>query len=484
MLTGVSISFSGRVVPMSFVFGSGAFRDSEIFDSATCPPGRYIIEIARKLIQACPDTDVFVIGNPLLPLSAHQVAEWASSARSVPAIVTDKKKFPIIYIFSRKFFDDFERFLLLLSSVDALIDERLLGLLTEKIVTRIQTPALDIGEFPISTPTNWFQGDARQQMLKILAMAAIQTIERNPHWRGLPFAVYQPYHAGSLLFLNLAANQVDKNFFTKQIACWSYKDICRACPSPLDPVWLRLPWLPRDNSIGEVEYLARSLERLGQDVIDNHFIVFMRYSRIYSVPPFHLIDQMKFALGASIDAMGQTVHGQPPSVSAKADLPPRPLRLLFHLVGGWALKTYPEPLAATAITALKAMGCEITVIDRPDFARKLGVCSIVSNDTVRLTEAARNHHIFIGVDSFPHHFARHVLGWPTIGLFANTKPCNSDAKDARDYKALVGELPCNPCGGHDRCPVLGRNDCLNYVKPAQLIEKIVEMARSVYGFVL
>lgn len=482
MLAGLSILSSGRVEPLSFVFGSGAFRDNEIFDSANCPPSRYLVEIGRRLIQASPDTEVLVIGNPLLPLSPQQLTTWVGAVTSVPAIVNDARKFPLLYVIPRELFDSLERYLLLLSMIDAAVDEHLLQLLSGKGVTRINTPGLEIGNFPVSTRTNWFQGQARQQMLKVLTMAAIQTIERNPGWRTLPFATYQPYHAGSLLFLNLASRQVPESFFDKQILCWSYKDIYQACPGVLEPLWLRLPWLPRDNSVGELEYLARSLERLGQDVIDNHFIVFMRYSRIYSVPPFHLIDQLKFALGDSMTEECRTVHGQPPTSSARPDLPPRPLKLLFHLVGGWKLKSYRDDHAAAVFMALKSFGCEITVIDSPHLEKKAGVRSITSDDTTRLTAAVRDHHIFIGVDSFPHHFVRHVLGWPTIGLFANTKPCNSDAKDAPDYHAVVGRLPCNPCGAHDSCPILGRKDCSNFVDPSRLVEAVLNMAHDLYDF--
>ncbi len=482
MLAGLSIASSGRVERLSFVFGSGAFRDNEIFDSATCPPSRYLLEVGRRLIQAMPEAEVLVIGNPLLPLNPQQLADWLGAVSSVPALVTDARKFPLLYVLPRQLFDRFERFLLLLSTVDAALDGRLLHLLSGQEVKRIGTPGLEITHFPESTPTHWFQGEARQQMLKILSMAAVQTIERNPAWRTLPFATYQPYHAGSLLFLNLASRQMPESFFDKQIICWSYKDIYQACPGRLEPLWLRLPWLPRDNSVGELEYLARSLERLGQDVLDNHFIVFMRYSRIYSIPPFHLIDQMKFALGESMSEEGRTVHGQPPTCSARPDLPPRPLKLLFHLVGGWTLKTYRDDHAATVFAVLKSFGCEITVIDRPDLEKTLGVRSITSEDTSQLTAAAQDHHIFIGVDSFPHHFVRHVLGWPTIGLFANTKPCNSDARDAPDYRPLVGNLPCNPCGGHDKCPLLGREDCSNFVDPSRLITAILDMAHDLYGF--
>jgi hypothetical protein len=395
--------------------------------------------------------------------------------------VTDARKFPLLYVLPRGLFDQFERFLLLLSTVDAVADQRLLSLLTGSDVSRVRVDSMDISDFPQSTPTNWFQGEGRQRMLTILTMAAIQTVERTPEWKALPFATYQPYHAGSLLFLNLASRQVPTSFFDKQIVCWSYKDIYQAYPGRQAPLWLRLPWLPRDNSVGELEYLARSLERLGTDIIDNHFIVFMRYSRIYSASPFHLVDQLKFALGDSMSEQGRTVHGQQPLKSARPDLPPRPLKLLFHLAGGWKLKNYRDDHAAAAIMTLKSLGCDITVIDRPDLER-LGITSITSNNTQQLTTAAQLNHIFIGVDSFPHHFVRHVLGWPTIGLFANTKPCNSDAKEASDYRALVGHLPCNPCGGHDQCPLFGVSDCANFVNPPQLVSAILDMAHDLYGF--
>ncbi|MDR3441307.1 hypothetical protein [Telmatospirillum sp.] len=483
MLAGVAVAPSGRVERLSFTFGTGAFRENEIFDSANCPPSRYLVEVGRRLIAAVPDCETLVIGNPLLPLSVTEIADWLKMVTSAPAIVTDAKKFPLFYVLPRQLFDRFERFLLLLCTVDAVADERLLTLLAEQTVARVALPGLTIGKFPNATPTNWFQGEARQQMLKILCMCAINTIEHNPGWRTLPFATYQPYHAGSVLFLNLASQQVANGFFDEQIVCWSYRDIYRSCPGRLAPIWLRLPWLPRDNSVGELEYLVRSLERLGEEVLDNHFLVFMRYSRVYSVPPFHLIDQLKFALGDSMIDQARTIHSLAPTASERPILPARPLKLLFHLSGGWKLKSYKDSYTTAVFMALRSLGCEITVIDRPDL-QNLGVTSVTSDDTALLTATVRRHHIFIGVDSFPHHFVRHVLGWPSIGLFANTKPCNSDAKAAPDYRALAGSLPCNPCGANSQCPLLGREDCANFVEPARLVSAILDMAHDLYDFTL
>ena len=75
-----------------------------------------------------------------------------------------------------------------------------------------------------------------------------------------------------------------------------------------------------------------------------------------------------------------------------------------------------------------------------------------------------------------------MLGWPTVALFANTKPCNSDARERPDYRAVVGALPCNPCGAEQHCPILGGEECANFAQPHEVVAAILEMARAVYDF--
>jgi hypothetical protein len=484
MLAGIAIDAAGRQHPLTLSFTAGAFRADEIFDSANCPPSRYLIEVGRRLLEACPTAERLVIGNPLLPLTAAQLAGWMpqQAGGDAPFILSDRASFPLLYILPRRLFDEGERFLLLLSSCDGVIDRRLLSRFAGVEAERVGVSSFDIGEFPISTVTGWFMGRGRQEMLRILALQALETIDARPDWRGLPFAAYLPYHAGSLLLLTMAARQVAGGFFDKVVACASYRDIVETASSGLEPVWLRLPWLPRDNSVGELDYVIHAMKRLGPDVRQSHFFGFLRYSRLYDHTPFHLLDQMKFAVGHSMRRESDTVHGAAaPPVRARAALPPQPLRLLFHLAGGWKLKSYRADHAGAIFTALRALGCEISVVDQPALER-YGARSMASDSTALLTETVRAHHIFIGVDSFPHHFVRHVLGWPTIGLFANTKPCNSDAKQGDDYRALVGAVPCNPCGANGRCPVLGAEDCANFAPPEQVVSAILSMARAVYGF--
>ena len=483
MLAGIAIDAAGRQHPLTLSFTAGAFRASEMFDSANCPPARYLIETGRRLIEACPGAERLVIGNPLLPVTAEQLAGWLpAAAGETPVILSDRAGFPLLYSLPRLLFETQERFLLLLSSCDGVADRRLLSRLAGLEAERVPVPSFEIGDFPIASITGWFMGRGRQEMLRILTLQALETIEARPDdWRSLPFAAYLPYHAGSLLLLNLASRQVPGGFFDKVIACASYRDIVETSAGELEPIWLRLPWLPRDNSVGELDYLVHALKRLGPEVRHSHFFGFLRYSRLYDRTPFHLLDQMKFALGHPMRSQQDTVHGSQPLAQARAVMKPQPLRLLFHLAGGWKLKSYRTDHARVIFTALRAMDCEISVIDQPAL-EQFGAKSVASDSTALLTRTVEAHHIFIGVDSFPHHFVRHVLGWPTIGLFANTKPCNSDAKHGEDYQALVGALPCNPCGSNSSCPVLGGENCANFAQPEEVVSAILAMARTLYGF--
>ncbi len=482
MLTGLALASSGaRTAGFDFSFSKGALAPNEIFDSATSPPARYLVELGRRLVKAAPAADVLVIANPLLPLKAQQIADWIKDGIPCPAILSDEKDFPLLYILPRRLFEDSERFLLLLSTVDAGIDARLLeGVLGDKVTWR-RLPQIRIGSYPVSTATGWFQGSDRQKVLKVLAANAIKIIEGNPHWRDVPFAVYHPYHAGSIVFFAAASRDVSTPLFQRHIICSTYKDIVAVSDSRLEPIWLKLPWLPRDASVGEPQYFGAALDRLGEDVVASNFIVFMRYSRNTGYGPFHLIDHDRFSLGESLDRPEKIRQVQAPLVSAKCKLAAQPLKVLFHITGGLPIKNYPLDYAKVACRSLAGMGIEVSVIGRPDL-EPYGARSIEADETDLLSEAVSRHHIFVGLDSFPHHFVRNVMGWPTIGLFGTTTATNFGGGWNAHYRSLDVSLPCHPCGGERDCPVFGRKECSNYAKPQELIAAIVEMAQQVYGF--
>lgn len=480
MLSGLALS-AARSEGFDFTFSKGALSANEILDSSTSPPARYIVELGRRIGKVASAADILVIGNPLLPLKTAQLAEWLQGGVNCPGIISDARDFPLLYVLPRQIFEEMEKFLQLLSTVDANLDARLLQALLGREVTRTKLPQLRIGRYPVSTSTGWFQGSERQQVLKVLAANAIKIIKGNPGWRDLPFAVYHPYHAGSIVFYAVASRDVKTPLFQRHIICSTYKDIVAAAGSRLDPIWLKLTWLPRDASVGEPQYFSNALDRLGEAVVDNHFIVFNRYSRNTGASPFHRIDQDRFSLGESIDSPDKTLQTQPPLTVAKCDLPAQPLKVLFHITGGLPIKNYPSDYAKMAFRTLTALGAEVTVIGRPDLVSS-GVRSVDADETELLMEAVRQHHIFVGLDSFPHHFVRNIMGWPTIGLFGTTTAANFGGGWNLHYRSLDAALPCHPCGGEQECPVFGHKVCSNYAKPEELVATILEMAEHAYGY--
>jgi ADP-heptose:LPS heptosyltransferase len=194
-----------------------------------------------------------------------------------------------------------------------------------------------------------------------------------------------------------------------------------------------------------------------------------------------LVDHARFALGDSLSRFEETVHARPTVPDHRSDRPVAPLRVLFHLNGGWKLKTYPAQHMRTIIAVLRGLGVEATVIDRPDL-KDAGAQSVISEDSATLRRLVEEHHLFVGVDSFPHHFARLVMGWPTLGLFGNTKPCNSDALYGVSYRSSDQSLSCNRCGAYDTCPALGRQDCINYAPPERVVADILDLAGAIYGY--
>ncbi len=482
MLAGLAISPSlSRPQRFDFRFSQGAFRDDEIFDSALSVPGRFIAEIGRRLAKAVPRAELFVIGNPLLPLRAEQIEAWLGGAVVGPMVATDQAGFPIFYVLPHRLLAELERFLLLLSTQDGKADARLLaGLLGRPVEQRVLHLAA-VGEPPGRGPNGWLNGDHRLGALKLQCANAIKIVEGNPGWQQVPFANYYPMHAGDVLFMGVASRLASTSFFSKQVVCSAYMDIPTACGSRLESMRLRLPWIARDGSVSELTYFANALDKLGDEAKAANYFVFSRILRLYYRTPFHLVDHARFALGDRIDGFEQTVHAVPTVAEARCRQPLQPLRVLFHLNGGWGLKTYPADNMRIVIGALRGLGAEVTVIDRPDL-QEAGAQSVSSDDSATLRGLVERHHVFVGVDSFPHHFARLVMGWPTVGLFGNTKPCNSDARYGDGYRSSDLNLSCNRCSAYDVCPVLRRKDCVNYAPPARVVTDILDLARGVYGY--
>lgn len=482
MLAGLAVtSTSGRVEPFRFRFSTGTFGDDVIFESATSTPSRYLIEIGRRLRRAAPVADDFVIGNPLLPLSPPQLAEWAGHGSKSPSIVTDAGGFPILYVLPRRLFEEGERLLLPLSTVHSELDARLLSVLAGVEVSRKKVDIARLDAFPAMSANGWMNPDNRLRALKRQAENAIEIIEARADWRDLPFAAFHPYHAGDALFVGLASSQAAPLLYDQQIVCSAFKEVVEAANPRIRPVELSMEPMARDGSVSKYRYFVNALGTLGNGFTGSTYVIFARLLRMHHCTPFHLIDHAKFTLGDPMDALERTIYGQPPATATLCELPPKPLRILFHLNGGWPLKTYPLDRTRVLFQVLTGMGCELTVIDRPDL-EGAGVRSVPGGNLTVLKPLVEAHHLFVGVDSFPLHYARLVMGRPTIALFGSTKPCNHDAPYGRDYRAMVNHLPCNSCLAKTGCPMLGGGDCTNYAMPEAVVSEIVEMGYERYGF--
>ncbi len=482
MLAGLAVSsVCGRTTRYDFCFSRGAFRDNEIFESATSTPSRYLLEVGRRLCKAEPSADRLVIGNPLLPLTADRLAEWMGNGCAEPLVATNEAGFPIFYVLPRQVFAEAERLLLLLSTVDGALDARLLEFIAG---TRIEHRAVHLGRldaFPAMSANGWMNPDNRLRSLKKQGEVGLSIMEARADWRELPFVAFHPYHAGDALFFALASTQAAPLLFDKHLVCSAFKDVVVRCSPRTEPVDLPMAPMARDGSVSKYRYFVNALEGLGSDFTGSNYLIFSRLLRMHHFTPFHLIDHAKFTLGDPMERIDKTIYGQPAHPVSRCPLPTSPLRVLFHLNGGWPLKTYPEQETRVLFQVLKGLGWDITVIDRPDL-EPAGARSVPAGTAAGLTALIETHHLFVGVDSLPLHFAHLIMGRPTVALFGSTKPCNHDAPRADGYRALVNHLPCNSCLAKDGCPMLGGAECINYAKPRVVASELVELAFTHYGF--
>lgn len=462
-----------------FRFSQGRFAEDQILDSCMSMPGRYLLEVGRRALAAHPDADRLVIANPLLPLNAARLDQIvAATGLSGIGIVTDDGRFPVLYSLPRRLFEELPRFTLLLSAIDAKLDSRLLGLVLKTRVSRRRLP--DCHGLRPSRANGWLNSDARLYSGVLTCKEAIRAIETNPDWRNLPLAVHYPNHAGDVLFFCVASKRAEHSLYRKQVVCTCYRDIPGACGSRLETLPLHLPWIARDNTMSELDYFHHSLNKLGPEVMAENYVVFARLTRPYYLTPFHMVDHATFALGDPMDRYERTMHAWRDAPERRCELPIDQPRVLFHLNGGWPLKNLQPDVFRQVARTLIGLGWQVSIIDRPDL-EDCGAKSIDAVEADSLRRAVEDHHIYVGVDSFPHHFVRTVMGWPTIGLFATTKPCNSDAAYGEAYRTSCRNLPCSRCGGNDVCPVFLRGDCQNFVKADRVVTDILEMAAAVYG---
>lgn len=480
MLCGIAIT-NGQADAFDFVFSKGELSPNAIFDSATSPPGRYVLEIGRRTVKATTDCEAIVIGNPILPLAGATLADLVltGGALPVPAVICDEENFPIAYALPRDLFENGrDRFLNLLSATSA-FDIRFLELLTGKQVARIRTKLNAITTLPRVSPQGFVFGE-NLTAWKVQCANAISLMERRQDWDRLPLAAHHPNHAGDVLFFSLASRMTQSPDYGAHVVCSSYVDIFHDCGNRLKPIVLNMEPVSRDGRVSDAKYFLQSLPKISKEDLHNHFIVFSRFSKNYSSTPFNLIDHARFALGDPISSFEETLYRKTPPAINRCPHPTAPLRVLLQLSGGWPLKTYPEHNRRILIQALRKLGCHVTVLDLEDAARD-GASVERGGSTERLRTLLNDHHVFVSVDSFPLHFASQVVGHPTVALFGPSAPSNSDATRGVGYRLPLPSLPCYGCAG-PVCPLNGKDSCDNYPAPDAIVAATLELAEEIHAF--
>lgn len=485
MFAGIAIG-PGGIEHFDFVPSRGRFDDLTLFDCATASPARLVLEMGRRMLRLVPTAQVLVIGNPVLTIKAAVLANWATQAGGCPAVIGDQDVFPLGYVIPASVFHGgLERFLLLLSTFSASADAELLQRVTGQTVARAKTSVPPVAVSARLSSNGTLAADPFAPALAVQAVNAVRLMDRRADWRDLPLASYHPYHAGDVLFFSIAGRSCHTPLYQEQVVCRTYADIWRAGGSRLGLLVDEAPPLPRDDSVQEGAFYLACLDRLGPQVTSNRFIVYARYCRYYNLSPFHLIDHARFSLGDSIERTEDLFFSSDVPMR-RCEAPAKPLKVLFNPNGGWPLKGYRPPEVARIVLLLAACGAEVTVLEELDpslrpVVESCGGRFASAPDMARLTPLIQSHHVLVGSDSLPHHYAACVLGHPTIGLFGNTSPWNSCGPNLPHYRFLTGDLPCAPCGTPKICRLTDRQHCQNLPSPERLVAAVLDFAEEIYG---
>lgn len=456
-------------------------------DSAFSSPGRYIQEIFVRLVETRPPAikgGCFIF-NPYFALIRSSVLATVAALREFdlqtapPAIIVDADGCPLGYFLPADFDIADARYLSFLSTTDVSLDAQLLKLVCFSDVAVHTLPHLRLAR----TARNGFDEQGLPRVYAWITQQAIRLLVASQHPDAsvtkaerlkIPITAFMPHHAGDVLFFCLAFNLL--NAPCQRIAVNRvYADIVQAIAPRLLSVELDTPPLNRNaafaagKALRDDDYFQAIAEQLPTD----SFYIYCRPSRNYNTTEFHLLDHFGFALGHSPRSSLQLLLlGRSPTASFKsASRHKNAARILLHFDGGWPLKVYPQKQQTELIEMLLAQGYEMTVLAAAGYSHA-GVETVTFSNLQDFVELANSHDALIGMDSFPCHYCVHVLDMPTICLFANTKPVNSNAPLSARYTYMEKGLSCRPCYAIAKCPVYGGTSCKNFSDPASVVAQL------------
>jgi hypothetical protein len=477
----------------SFTVGSDTVDFWSIFDSAFATPSRYMQEIFLRLghLETKGNQTAKLVFNPLFDanrLIITTVLAIFEARASVPsmAIIADQDGLPAAYLFPAWLTAGDSRFLTLLSAVDAGTDAELCRLLFFCDVELIDVRHLFLKRLPHNSflyePNKhiyqWIAERAKAMARPLVELPPSEAIRRRD---AIPFTAFMPHHAGDVLFFAIAWNSVKtpiKRLAVNKIYCHIAADVAPelALFSIEKTPANRSDELRHGKVVQDNDYFLANCNDLPEDC----FYSYCRPSRDYNVTRLHLIDHFAFALGRHCFS-NEDLPSRACAVKLfRPDIPAEPLRILLHLGAGWPLKVYPRNSQERLIDLLYSKGYQITVLS--DSIYDHPKCHVTTfQDYSSFKELVKSHHVLVGMDSFPSHYAAHVLGLPVVCLFASTRPENSNAPQSVYYRYMEQGLGCRPCYGIVTCPLHGGVDCTNFVSPESIALAIREMLDDIEG---
>lgn len=473
-----------------------------IFYSAFGTPARYVMELFRRLylLGDGERADSCFLFNPFIAVTpgtiertlAHLVELGADDA---PIVVSDKGGFPIGYYLPARTGRCEERYLSLLSTVNSWLDQSLLNLcfFADGAVSIIDDSVrADRGNgFLVNEDLTFiYQWTARTAVSLLERVFWVQRLKASFPGAGLlgetqlrdlrdsvKFTSIMPHHAGDVLFYALAANNTAASHIGSIVVNRRYANILEDVSPGYAMQSINPPPPLREGNIATDE---QGFMGFAHELPPFSFYYYCRQVRNYNVSEFHLIDHFGFALGQSFLTNSDLITKTKPDPPVfRPSIPLKPYRVLLHFDAGWGLKVYPKTYQKVLIRCLLAKGIEITILGIED--RDFGAYqSITFKGLEQFKALLTSHHLLVGSDSFPSHYAAHVQGLPTICLFGPTKPANSDARVSDRYLYLENGMNCRPCIYSKICAPQNKSSCDNFVLPDRLWSEIQSMLAANY----
>ncbi len=451
--------------------------DLHLAYSLASTPARYVEMLIVRALAVGVKGSLLVL-NPKVQFYSelyNSVIAFAGGIHAgAVAVISSYNDCPLAYFFGAEVVPSESMLFRLrfLSSVSALLDREYLSVALQRDVQ------LSVQKISVSDCADgWILSQGFQSLYPLVTFHALAAFRSLP--QGLPryrIAV-MPYHAGDVLFFMKAFCRAEHPF-NALIVHEEFAPIVKKIAPDLELI------LVKENSVGRGAYADSALtSHKNDEILFFHHVIYkyippgalfywFRMSKDYAFANSHMIDQWINSL--SNDRLGSTAG----ELRCLSHAPSNDKSVLLHFDGGWLLKIYPQEQQRVLVDLLRAQGYRVSVLTSKALA--YSVHTVPFRSVAALEADILSHAIFVGMDSFPVHFATHVLLHPSICLFSSTRPANSNASVFSGYRYMNKGLPCSPCTMHENCDTFSNNFCKNFSSPEDVLVAVDTMFQAYY----